>query len=168
MPVFEDRRPVPYALGEMAALVGDVAHYPDFVPWLTALRIKRKLKVKGNEVLYCDVQAGFRTFREQFSCRVIKQADGSAVNVEYVSGPMSHLDNRWSFTTRPDGQTEVSFYIDFDFKNAMYRTAVNQVFERAALKVLDAFGRRACELYQPLPGFDHPTLPGDEQDLTIE
>ncbi|MGB0921854.1 MAG: type II toxin-antitoxin system RatA family toxin [Alphaproteobacteria bacterium] len=167
MPVFEDKRAVPYALADMAGLVADVAHYPDFVPWLTALRIKRKLKVKGNEVLYCDVQAGFRTFREQFSCRVIKQSDLSAVTVEYVSGPMSHLDNRWTFNTLADGQTEVGFFIEFDFKNAVYRKAVGQVFEKASLKVLDAFGRRARSQFEPLPGFVHPVLPGDELDLTI-
>lgn len=168
MPIFEDKRAVPYALADMAALVGDVAHYPDFVPWLTALRIKRKLKVKGNEVLYCDVQAGFRTFREQFSCRVTKHADLSAVTVDYVSGPMSHLDNRWTFRTLEDGQTEVGFFIEFDFKNAVYRKAVGQVFEKASLKVLDAFGRRARDNFTPLPGFSHPVLPGDELDLTIE
>lgn len=162
MPKHEEIRCVPYAQSDMFGLVADVKTYPDFLPWCAGLRVKRKLKVKGRPVLYCDMIVAYQLFREQFSSRVTLD-DPGAILVEYLDGPFDYLTNQWRFRTLEDGQTEVEFQIDFEFKRAVYQKAIAPVFERAVLRMIDAFGQEARRRFTPLPGMAHPELPSDAQ-----
>lgn len=166
MPQFSDKSIVPYALDDMFNLVADVEKYPEFLPWCAGLRVKRKLKVRGKPVLYADMLVAYQVFREQFSSRVTLDRPGGEIKVEYLNGPFDFLENIWRFTAQPDGQTEVDFFIDFEFKNSVYQLAIEQVFDRAAMRLLDAFGRRSRELFTPVAGLSHPELPSDVHEFS--
>lgn len=162
MPQHSEISIVPYGQADMFSLVADVKSYPDFLPWCAGLRIKRKLKVKGKPVLYCDMIVAYQLFREQFSSRVTLDEPGSIL-VEYLDGPFEYLTNRWGFRALEDGRTEVDFHIDFEFQRAVYQKAIAPVFERAVLRMIDAFGQEARKRFVPLAGFAHPELPSDQQ-----
>jgi coenzyme Q-binding protein COQ10 len=56
------------------------------------------------------------------------------------------MESNWSFRDI-EGGCEVSFYVDFEFRNAMLRSIIGVVFNDAMQRVVRAFERRAAELY---------------------
>lgn len=128
----------------MFELVADVAAYPEFLPWVSAIRVRRNSETE----MVADMIVGFKGLRETFTSRVVKQRPES-VHVDYVDGPLKHLSNDWRF--RPDGAGGVliDFTVDFAFKNRMFEMLAGQVFDRALRKMINAFEARAADLYAP-------------------
>jgi coenzyme Q-binding protein COQ10 len=92
MPHHHERRHLPHSAEQMYNLVADVARYPEFLPWVSAIRIR---KDEEDEML-ADMIVGFKSLRETFSSRVVKTPHSSIV-VDYLDGPMKHLHNAWTF-----------------------------------------------------------------------
>lgn len=126
----------------MFALVADIAHYPDFLPWVVALRIRSDSEHEA----VADMIVGFKGLRESFSCRVHKQRPDS-VTVSYIDGPMRHLTNEWHFAPTDDGGCRVDFMVDFSFRSRMFEALAGQMFDKALRKMIAAFETRADELY---------------------
>ncbi len=126
----------------MYDLVADVAHYADFLPWVTAVRIR---KDEPREML-ADLIVGFMGLRESFSSRVIKTRPG-LITVDYLDGPLKHLHNEWQFIDVAGGGCSVDFMVDFAFKSSLFERLAGQVFTRAVTKMTDAFVARAEALY---------------------
>ncbi len=142
MPRHTETRRLPYTPDQMFMLVGDVARYPDFLPWVSAIRIRSNSETH----LVADMIVGFKGLRETFTSKVEKERP-SRIRVEYVDGPLKYLRNDWGF--RPDGQGGclVDFSVDFAFKNRVFEALAGQVFDRALRKMIGAFEERAAVLY---------------------
>ena len=126
----------------MFALVTDIERYPEFLPWVIALRIRSD---DANESV-ADMIVGFKGLRESFSCRVHKERP-RAVTVSYIDGPMKHLNNEWHFQPVEGGGCRVDFLVDFSFRSRMFETLAGQMFDRALRKMITAFETRADALY---------------------
>jgi coenzyme Q-binding protein COQ10 len=125
----------------MFDLVADVASYPKFLPWVTAVRVRANSETE----MVADVIVGFKGLRETFSSRVEKQRPGH-IHVDYLEGPLKHLNNDWKFSA--DGaDCRVEFCVDFAFKNRVFEMLAGQVFDRAVRKMVNAFEERAARLY---------------------
>jgi coenzyme Q-binding protein COQ10 len=142
MPHHHERRELPHSAEQMYDLVADVARYPEFLPWVSAVRIRSNDK---NEML-ADMIVGFKALRETFSSRVIK-APKSSITVDYLDGPMKHLHNAWAFEDLPGGGSSVEFTVDFAFRNALFEAIAGQFFDTALRKMTGAFIDRADKLY---------------------
>jgi len=142
MPGIKEQRRLPYSAAQMFDLVADVAHYPDFLPWVVATRIRSD---DGTEMV-ADMLVGFKALREKFTSRVHKERP-DFIRVQYVDGPLRDLDNCWRFADLPDGGCEIDFSVDFAFKNRMFEMLAGQYFDRAFRKMVEAFERRADVLY---------------------
>jgi len=142
MPGIREQRRLPYSAAQMFDLVADVAHYPDFLPWVVATRIRSD---DGTEMV-ADMLVGFKALREKFTSRVHKERP-DFIRVQYVDGPLRDLDNCWRFADLPDGGCEIDFSVDFAFKNRMFEMLAGQYFDRAFRKMVEAFERRADALY---------------------
>ena len=142
MPRHQESRVLPYSDAQMFALVADIEHYPDFLPWVVALRVRSDSEHEA----VADMIVGFKGLRESFSCRVHKQRPRS-VSVSYIDGPMRHLTNEWHFTPTEDGGCRVDFMVDFSFRNRMFEALAGQMFDKALRKMIAAFETRADELY---------------------
>jgi coenzyme Q-binding protein COQ10 len=142
MPKHSETRRLPYSPEQMFDLVADVARYAEFLPWVTAMRVR---KDSETETL-ADMIVGFKGLRETFTSQVRKQRPDS-LHVEYVDGPLKYLHNDWRF--RPDGQggCQVDFAVDFAFKNRVFEMLAGQVFGAALRKMIGAFEERAAALY---------------------
>jgi len=126
----------------MFALVADIARYPDFLPWVIALRIRSE----SEEEAVADMIVGFKGLRESFSCRVHKRRP-SDVSVSYIDGPMRNLSNEWHFEPVEGGGCRVDFMVDFSFRSRVFETLAGQMFDKALRKMIAAFEARADELY---------------------
>jgi coenzyme Q-binding protein COQ10 len=142
MPHHHERRILPHSAAQMYDLVADIRTYPTFLPWVSAIRVKSDTET---EVL-ADMIVGFKALRETFSSRVIKTPK-SAISVEYLDGPMKHLQNDWLFEDLPDGGSTVDFTVDFAFRNPIFEALAGQFFDSALRKMTGAFITRADQLY---------------------
>jgi len=71
---------------------------------------------------------------------------GLKILVEYVDGPFSHLENRWTFKPLEKG-CEVTFDIDYAFRSRIFQTLAGAVFDTVVRKMVEAFEKRADVIY---------------------
>ena len=141
MPKHSETRRMPYSAEQMFDLVADVRRYPEFLPWVTAMRVR---KDTPDEAI-ADMIVGFKGLRETFTSRVQKTRP-SDITVDYIEGPLKFLHNTWRF--RPDGEgCLVDFSVDFQFKSRMFEMLAGQVFGLALRRMIGAFEERAKTLY---------------------
>jgi len=142
MPHHHEQRILPHSAAQMFDLVADVKSYPEFLPWVSAIRIRKN----DEQEMLADMVVGFKSLRETFSSRVLKTPKSSIV-VDYLDGPMKHLQNAWLFKDLPDGGSTVDFTVDFSFRNRVFEALAGQFFDSALRKMTSAFIERADTLY---------------------
>jgi coenzyme Q-binding protein COQ10 len=142
LPRHHERRLLPYSCDQIYDMVADVAHYPEFLPWVVAMRIRSDSETEA----LADMIVGFKGLREKFTSRVIKDRP-LRVTVDYIEGPLRHLHNEWQFTPEGDGQCRVDFMVDFSFRSKMFEALAGQMFDTALRKMIGAFEARAHMLY---------------------
>jgi coenzyme Q-binding protein COQ10 len=153
MPSFSTKRRVRHGAAQMFDLVADVEQYPQFVPLCQALRVKdRTPKGEGVEVLVADMTVAYKLIRETFTSRVTLDRPNLAILVEYLNGPFSHLENRWTFASQEEGSCEVGFFLDYEFKSRMLAMLMGAMFDTAFRRFADAFEKRADRLYRRKAG----------------
>lgn len=142
MPKHTETRHLPYTPEQMFDLVADVGRYGEFLPWVSAIRVRSNSETE----MVADMIVGFKGLRESFTSKVQKERPGH-IRVDYLDGPLKYLNNDWRF--KPDGQggTLVEFCVDFQFKNRVFEMLAGQVFDRALRKMIGAFEDRAARLY---------------------
>jgi coenzyme Q-binding protein COQ10 len=142
MPRHAETRHLPYSPEQMFDLVADVARYGEFLPWVSAVRVRSD----GPTEMIADLVIGFKGISERFTSKVGKRRPES-IHVDYLEGPLKYLTNDWTF--RPDGKggTQVDFAVDFAFKSRLFEMLAGQVFDRALRKMIGAFEARAIALY---------------------
>lgn len=142
MPQHSETRRLPYTPDQMFDLVTDVRRYPEFLPWISAMRVRQD----GETETVADMIVGFKGLRETFTSRVEKERPGR-VHVDYLDGPLKYLRNDWRF--RPDGAGGclVDFSVDFAFRNRVFEMLAGQVFGTALRRMIGAFEDRAAALY---------------------
>ena len=134
---------LPYTARQMFDLVIAVDQYPVFLPWCIGARINER---KAGE-LNADVIVGYKMFREKFTSRVLFSSPHN-IEVDYLKGPLRHLQNRWTFTDRGGKECLVNFHVEFDFHSPMFQKLLDQFFDRAISKMVTAFETRAASLYK--------------------
>jgi coenzyme Q-binding protein COQ10 len=139
---------LPYAPEQLFALVGDVMAYPDFVPWITAMRTWNARSIgEGVETVDAEAGVGFSFLKERFSTRVRRDANARQIDVTLLSGPFKRLANRWEFFDDGGGQTRVEFDIDFQFKSRLLEALLSANFAHAVDRLMTCFEARARTLY---------------------
>src|SRR6185312_13932183 len=148
MPTFSNKRRVRHSAADMFDLVADVEHYPEFVPMCAALTVReRKPQGEGVEMIVADMTVSFKLVRETFRSRITLDKPKLQILVEYLQGPFSHMENRWSFKPAGDDACEVEFFIDYEFKSRMLGMLMGSMFDAAFRRFAVAFEKRADVIY---------------------
>lgn len=142
MPGIRETRRLPYSAQQMFDLVSDVGRYGEFLPWVIATRVRSDSETE----MVADMVVGFKAIRESFTSRVTKDRPRE-IAVHYVDGPLSDLDNVWTFRAVDDQTCEIDFLVEFTFRNRLFERIAGQYFDRAFRKMVEAFEARAAELY---------------------
>jgi coenzyme Q-binding protein COQ10 len=155
MPIHRVTRVLSYTPEQLCVLVGDIARYPDFVPWITSMRTwNPQVLPDGANTVDAEAQVGFSMLTERFATRVKRDPLNQIVLVSLLSGPFKRLVNEWRFTAHPDG-CEIGFMIDFEFKSKLLTMMLEANFDRAVNRLIGCFEARAAALYdvsdQPVP-----------------
>lgn len=139
---------LPYTPDQLFGLVGDVTRYPEFVPWITALRTWNARDLgEGVDLLDAEASVGFSFLKERFATRVRRDAPNRQIDVHLLSGPFRKLVNRWRFVDAGEAGTRVEFDIDFEFKSRLLEGLLKANFHHAVEKLMGCFEARAASLY---------------------
>lgn len=147
MPTHSEKKILPYSADQMYDLIADVASYPEFLPWCVGARIRERINFPDYEVLEADLIISFKVFRERFGSRVTLRPEARQIDVVYLDGPFKKMDSRWQFTPLENGECEISFFVDFEFKSRTLQAIIGIVFNEAMQRVVGAFEARANVLY---------------------
>ncbi len=147
MPSHTECRRVPYSARQMYDLVADVERYPEFLPWTTAARIRETRQEGSRVVMLADLVVSFKVFSEKFGSRVTLWPDSNRINTEYLDGPFRRMNSDWEFADAEEGGSDVSFHVDFEFRNRLLQTTAKLFFNEVTQRVVQAFERRAVDLY---------------------
>lgn len=143
-------RVLPYAPERLFEMVRDVRRYPEFLPWVTAMRVWNE-RAESDDVSTIDAEAqvGFSFLRERFSTRVRGDAKDRKIDVTLISGPFRNLAAHWRFDPHPVGAL-VRFEIDFEFRSRLLDTMLAANLPRAVNRLIACFETRAMALYPAL------------------
>src|SRR5438876_9321832 len=112
MPSFQTKRRVLHAASEMFELVADVERYPEFLPLCSALKVRgRERAAEGVEIIVADMTVAYKLIQETFRSKVTLQRPSLQILVEYLDGPFSLMENRWTFCPAGSGACDVEVFI---------------------------------------------------------
>src|ERR1700753_4147460 len=148
MPQFSSKRRVRHSAPEMFDLVADVERYPEFVPLCRSLKIRERTPgPDGTEIVVADMTVAFNLIRESFTSRVTLDRPNLKILVEYLRGPFSNLENRWTFEPRSETECDVGFFLSYEFKSRMLAMLMGTMFDAAFQRFAAAFEKRADVVY---------------------
>ena len=127
---------------QMFDLVADVSRYPEFLRWVSAVRVSDD----AADGLKADLVIGFGGFKERFTSRLRKERPARLI-VDYVDGPLKFLVNEWTFAADGAGGCTLGFQVEFAFRSRLLEAVANRVFDRALRHMIAAFEARAETLY---------------------
>lgn len=139
----EAERILPYAPEDLCRLVGDVRVYPEFVPFLTKLRVlKEEPREAGGWEGIAEANVGWQAIKVTFATHVRCEPAKGEVEVALVKGPLHSLNNRWRFKPHADG-AHVAYWIAYEFKNPVLQAAISANRDKLAGRIMSAFEREA-------------------------
>ncbi len=162
MPTHSDRRAVPYSAEQMFDLVAGIEKYPEFLPWCTAARIRRRT----DNLIVADLAIGFKAVREKFTSKV-ELSPPHRIDVTYAEGPFKYLNNRWIFEPQPDGSCIIDFFVDFEFRSILLQKIIGLLFNEAVKRMVRAFEQRAHDLYGDNAASAHSEIGHDKHDPSV-
>lgn len=137
------RAMVPYAASDMYALVNDVRAYPDFLPWCRSAVVHSETErfMEASLELSRGKTSRVFTTRNQLTA-------GERIQIGLVDGPFRHLEGHWYFDAIDESASEVRLEMRFEFDSFMGGMLFGPVFEDIARSLVDAFARRASDVYR--------------------
>ena len=148
MPRFSSKRRVRHSAPEMFDLVADVERYPEFVPLCQSLKIRQRTQnPDGTEVVVADMTVSFKLVKESFTSKVTLDRSNLKILVEYLRGPFSNLENRWTFEPKSQSECDVGFFLAYEFKSRVLAMLMGSMFDAAFARFSAAFEKRADAIY---------------------
>ncbi|MGQ0429343.1 MAG: type II toxin-antitoxin system RatA family toxin [Gammaproteobacteria bacterium] len=133
---------LPYSAGQMYGLVADVLRYPEFLPWCTGARI---LADEGEFVTVAlGMQRGLA--RGSFTTRN-RLVPGRSMEMRLIEGPFSMLEGRWDFAPVAEAGTRADLMVRFQTRGLIGGITLGPAFEQICNQLVDAFARRARQVY---------------------
>ena len=133
---------MPYAAPRMFDLVNDIESYPSFLPWCrsTTVHSRTEDEVRATiEMAKGGLQKSFTT--------VNRLQRNKMVEVRLLEGPFRRLDGFWLFDALREDASKISLDLEFEIAGTIASKLVGPVFSEIANSLVDAFCRRATDLY---------------------
>lgn len=137
---------LPYRPGALFDLASDVARYPEFLPWIKALKVSDRRESGERVTCRAEASVGFKGFSETFVTDVEARRDTLAIDVSLVRGPFRKLRNTWRIAPIEVG-ARVDFTIEFEFRNFVLQAVADANKGYAIRRVIDAFVKEAGRRY---------------------
>lgn len=133
-----------FSAQEMYDLVTDVPSYPQFLPWCD------QASIIEHDALGVTAEVGMSIggFKKAFTTHNT-HVQGREVRIELVKGPFKALHGVWSFTPLGEERAcRIELQLNYDFES-MFGALVGPLFDKIASTLVDAFVKRAEQVYTP-------------------
>jgi coenzyme Q-binding protein COQ10 len=128
----------------MFSVVADVEKYPAFLPWITGLKIVRRI---SDTVFDAEMRVGFAGLSERYISRVALDPEARSIDVvKTEGGPFRQLENRWRFTPKDEKSCTVEFFVTFEFRSTLLNLVAGKAFQVVTAQMAGAFEARARAL----------------------
>lgn len=134
---------VHYSPAEMYALVNDVAAYSEFLPWCKSSEVINE----NSREMTASVEIARGRLNKTFTTKNTLRKN-SAIEIQLVDGPFKTLHGAWSFhPLKREDACKIELDLDFKFDSGLVSIAARPVFTQIANSLVDAFSKRAVEVY---------------------
>ena len=142
MPVVTKSALVHHSAKQMYDLVCDFESYPDFLPWCSDSRLISRTP----EEICGELEVSRVGIKQRFStCN--RLLENERMDILLRDGPFRKLQGGWRFQALQTDACKVELVLDFEFAGRLIDAAFGQVFKQIANTLVDAFCKRADELY---------------------
>lgn len=143
LPLVEKSALVHHTPMQMYELVANVDDYQNFLPWCSDSRV-----ISETDSEICgEIEVSRIGIRQKFStCNAI--VPGKSMTLKLKDGPFKKLDGLWLFSALGEGACKVQLQLEFEFSGKLINTAFGKVFSVIANDLVDAFCKRADEVYR--------------------
>ena len=142
MPNIHKSALVPYSSAQMFALVDDIGSYSLFLPWCRSSQVLTRTE----DEVRATIEIAHGSLRKSFTTRNRTQRD-KMIEMRLEEGPFRHLEGFWRFDVLGEQASKVSLDLDFEFSSKLVGLAMGPVFSQIANSLVDAFTKRAVQVY---------------------
>jgi ribosome-associated toxin RatA of RatAB toxin-antitoxin module len=142
MAIIQRKLQVPYHASQMFKLVDDVDQYEQFLPWCKESRVLSRTEDEVRATLTLSAKGLQKSFT---TCNRIQK--NKMIEISLVNGPFRHLEGFWLFHDQSEKLSTIQFDLEFEFASKFISLAFSPVFHQVANTLIDAFAKRAAELY---------------------
>lgn len=133
---------VSHSAQRMYELVNDIEAYPQFLPWCSSSKIVQK----GQDELCASIDIAHAGLHKSFTtCN--KLVPDQSITMQLVEGPFQHLLGNWRFHVLSEDACKVTLDMEFSFSSKLIAMAMGPIFNKICDTLVDAFCRRADEIY---------------------
>lgn len=133
---------VPYSTLQMFELVNAIEDYPRFLPWCHHSTI---ISRTDKEVV-ATLEINWKGLRKNFTTRNVLHPN-DRMEIILVNGPLQHLDGIWHFQALDEHACKIILDLEFEFTGSLIDRFFQPVFQHIANTLVEAFCKRANELY---------------------
>ncbi|MGB0664387.1 MAG: type II toxin-antitoxin system RatA family toxin [Pontibacterium sp.] len=127
---------------QMFELVNDVEGYSAFLPWCQSAEIISS----SDDLLEARLHLHKGALSYSFATRNHLERPHK-MTLSLMEGPFSDLQGCWEFIPLSEEACKVNFSMSYSFANKLASLAMGKVFNQVASTMVDAFVKRADEVY---------------------
>jgi|SRR5688572_7426671 ribosome-associated toxin RatA of RatAB toxin-antitoxin module len=134
---------VGHSAAKMYALVEDIDAYPSFLPWCARAEVHERAPGTTKATLtvaLAGLRHSFTTLNEN--------RPPEAIDLRLVEGPFRRFAGQWRFVTLSPEACRIEFSLQYEFSSRTLGRLLAPLFDGMADSMVDAFVRRAAEVYE--------------------
>lgn len=132
----------PYTTRQMFELVNHIEDYPRFLPWCPRSQVLQRT----DEEVVASLDVNWKGIHKSFTTRN-QLYPYDRVDISLISGPLKHMEGIWHFHPLNGQACHVILDLEFEFAGNFIDKLFQPVFQHIANTLVDAFCKRAVELY---------------------
>ncbi|HJW27014.1 MAG TPA: type II toxin-antitoxin system RatA family toxin [Rhodocyclaceae bacterium] len=127
---------------QMFELVDRCEDYPQFLPWCS----RTELKFRDDTKTVATLHISYSAVKSHFTTENDKQVP-TWMNIRLVDGPFRRLEGSWRFLALAENACKIEFKLHYEFSSKLFEKVIGPVFNHIANTFVDAFVRRAGQVY---------------------
>ena len=132
---------VEHSAQQMFSLVDDIESYPRFLPWCTAAKVEERTA----DAVRATLTVGMKGMRHSFTTQNHLRP-GEAMQMRLLKGPFRQFAGEWRFKPLSAQACTVELSLEYEMAGP-FAKLLEPLFDRIADTMVDAFTRRAAQLY---------------------
>lgn len=133
---------VSYSQTQMYQLVDEVETYAEFLPWCKQSTVLSRNEDEVRASLLLSSGALQRSFT---TCNRLQK--DKMIEIRLLDGPFKQLEGFWKFDAEEENNSRVTLDLEFEFSSKLLAMAFGPVFNQVANTLVDAFHKRAVQVY---------------------